>query len=375
MAGRAPPEGRSWARNLSNHMRDPLPIAFPRPGHYPPPMAQASEIQPKRVLIVRLGAIGDVVNALTLAAALKASIPAIHVGWLIHPLAEPLVRNNPCVDRVHRVPRKGLVSALPALRRELRAERYDLVVDLQRMLKSAVLARLAGAPRVLGYDRQRSKEGSWRLYGERIPAGPPRAHMVEQYREFARYLNCEGPVEHPLPAVGADSQAQAQEWLEPLGTTPPTVVHIGASKPQNRLEPERYADLIGGLLEEHAGGIVLTGGPGDGEDAAPARERWADHASFVDLLGRTDLPQLIAVYRRCGLFIGCDTGPMHLASAVGLPVVALFGPADPLRTGPWGDRHRVVRTPPACAEKALEPASMQDVSIQDVLRTVSKMDR
>ena len=338
-------------------------------------MAQRSVTQPRRVLIVRLGAIGDVVNALTLAAALKRQDPEVHVGWLTHPLAEPLLRDNPCVDRVHRLPRKGIIGALPALRRELRAERYDLVVDLQRMLKSAVLARLAGAARVLGYDRARSKEGSWRLYGERIPAGPARAHMVDQYAEFAHHLGCQGPVQHPLPPIPEALLGEVQQWLRPLGDKPPIAVHIGASKPQNRWEPERYAGLIEGLLEKHSGGIVLTGGPGDAADAAPTRERMAGEPRFLDLLGQTDLMQLMAVFTQCRLFIGCDTGPMHLASALDLPVVALFGPADPLRTGPYGDRHLVVRKTPATPATPLEPASMGDVSIQEVLRSVSKMAR
>ncbi|MDF1837552.1 MAG: glycosyltransferase family 9 protein [Planctomycetota bacterium] len=336
-------------------------------------MAHTSVTPPRRILIVRLGAIGDVVNALTLASALKRQNPTVHVGWLTHPLAEPLLRDNPCVDRVHSLPRKGMLGALPSLRRELRGERYDLVIDLQRLLKSAVLSRLAGAPRVLGYDRARSKEGSWILYGERIAPGPPRAHMVEQYAEFARHLGFQGPVRHPLPPIPQAVLQQVEEWLQPLGEDSPIVVHIGASKPQNRWEPARYAGLIEGLLAEHRGGIVLTGGPGDGADAAPTRQRMAGEPRFVDLLGRTDLMQLIGVFQRSRLFVGCDTGPMHLAGALGLPVVALFGPADPLRTGPFGHPHLVVRQPPAKRGTPLPSATMEDVSIQDALRAVSKL--
>jgi ADP-heptose:LPS heptosyltransferase len=323
---------------------------------------------------VRLGAIGDVVNALTLAAALKRRDPGIHLGWLIHPLAEPLVQGNPCVDRVHRLPRKGMLGALPALRRELRHEPYDLVIDLQRLLKSSILARLSGAQRVLGYDRSRSKEGAWLLYKERIPAGPARAHMVDQYAEFARYLGCSGPAVHPLPAPGTAAIQRANEWLGPLGDVPPVVVHIGASKPENRWAPERYAELVGELLDSGSRGVVLTGGPGDRADAGPTRERWGGHARFVDVLGETDLPELMAVFSRCRVFIGCDTGPMHLAAALGLPVVALFGPADPLRTGPYGPRHRVVRTPPANPGTPLPPARMESVPVRDVLDAVSKIE-
>ncbi len=343
-------------------------IAFPSTGHYPPfmPGKSSDPTRPQRILIVRLGAIGDVVNALTLASALKRQNPDAHLGWLIHPLSEPLVRDNPCVDTVHKLARKGMMRALPALRRELHQQRYDLVIDLQRMLKSAVLARLAGAPRVLGYDRGRCKEGAWMLYGERIPGGPPRNHMVDQYAEFASYLGCTGPVSHPLPPISDENQARAKGWLSGLGPNP-VVVHIGASKPENRWAPERYADLIEGLLEGQEAGVVLTGGPGDVEDAAPTRERLAGHPRFVDLLGQTSLPELMTVFSHCAQFIGCDTGPMHLASALGLPVIALFGPADPLRTGPYGPQHRVIRDPAAIAGAPLPPASIDSVSVQDIL--------
>ncbi|MFT4647434.1 MAG: heptosyltransferase-1 [Glaciecola sp.] len=338
-------------------------------------MPHSRQTPPRRILVVRLGAIGDVVNALTLAAALKRQDPGVHVGWLTHPLAEPLLRNNPCVDTVHRLSRKGMLGALPALRRELRAQKYDLVVDLQRLLKSAVLARLAGAPRVLGYDKARCKEGAWMLYGERIQPGPARAHMVDQYAEFAAHLGCHGPIEHPLPPLSEALLDQAHQWLKPLGPRPPVVVHIGASKPQNRWAPERYADLIEGLLQEHAGGVVLTGGPSDEQDAGPTRDRLSHHPGFVDLLGRTDLLQLMAVFSKCRLFIGCDTGPMHLANALGLPIVALFGPADPLRTGPYGPDHRIVRSPQAILGQPLEAASMSGVSPRDTLLAASEIIR
>ncbi len=329
---------------------------------------------PQRVLIIRLGAIGDVVNALTLAAAIKRQYPSVHVGWLTHPLAEPLLQGNPSVDTVHRLPRKGMLRALPALRRELKEQRYGLVIDLQRMLKSAVLARLSGAARVLGYDRGRCKEGAWLLYGEHIPSGPPRRHMVDQYGEFACFLGCSGPVTHPLPPIPTELQMRAVDWLSDLGTGP-VVVHIGASKPENRWAPERYADLIEGLLEKCQAGVVLTGGPGDEQDAAPTRDRLAGNPRFVDLLGQTSLPELMAVFSKCGLFVGCDTGPMHLASAVGLPVIALFGPADPLRTGPYGPQHRVIRQPPAPSGLPLPPACMQAVSVQDVIRAVEESEQ
>ena len=326
---------------------------------------------PRRVLFVRLGAIGDVVNALTVAAAVKDAAPTTETGWLVHPLSAPLVENNPAVDRVHRLPRKGWWSAWKALRAEVRGLGYDCVVDLQRMLKSAYLARSSGAPRLVGYDRARSKEGAWLFYKERIPRGPRYAHMVDQYAQFSALLTGSNHVRHPLPNLPSAALRWAERWQAP--DLAPIVVHIGASKPENRWKPARYAELVGGLLERSGRAVILTGGPGDRDDAAPTLAAHGAHPSFTGLVGDTDLYQLMALYRQTRLWIGCDTGPMHLAAALGVPVVALFGPADPRRTGPYGPAHRVLRGgkcwdgSPADLSRAIAPASMDQVSSSHTL--------
>ena len=116
---------------------------------------------PETVLVVRLGAIGDVTNALVFAAALKDASPRTRIGWVVHPLAQPLVEANPVVDRVHVWRRGAGPGELVRVLREVRSAGYELAVDLQRLQKSALLARFSGAKRVLGYDRARAKESSW----------------------------------------------------------------------------------------------------------------------------------------------------------------------------------------------------------------------
>jgi len=344
---------------------------------------------PERILIVRLGAIGDVINALTVATAIKDRAPGTEIGWMIHPLAEPLVRNHPAVDHVHVVPRQHWFRDRAQLRAEWRAMRYGLVIDLQRMLKSAFLARQVGAPRLLGYDRKRSKEGAWMLYKERIPSGPAHMHMVDQYAQFAEYLVGPGPVRHALPALeGAPDEWVGKLWAQAEWTsnTRPVVVHIGASKSENRWDPERYSELVQGLIEKQSAPLLLTGGPGDKADseaaasalqalepASPNRPHHSTPTRFINLVGTTDLLQLMAVLRRARLFIGCDTGPMHLAAAAGAPVLALFGPADPRRTGPYGRPNRVLRFPPASENGPLAPATMGAVSSLHTLKAALEM--
>jgi lipopolysaccharide heptosyltransferase II len=339
---------------------------------------------PERVLVVRLGAIGDVVNALAFATAVKDASPATRVGWVVHPLAEPLVRGHPSVDRVHLWPRNGGLGALRRAVAELRAERYGLAVDLQRIQKSALLARLSGAPRVLGYDRRRAKEASWIWTRERIAAGPPEAHMVEQYLAFARHLGIEAPARLLLPVDGA-AEAWAEEAVAEAGAAP-ALVNLGATKPANRWPGERFGTLAARIEDELGLPVFLTGSAADRETERGARAAPGGTGGVRSLVGRTSLLQLLALQRRARVFVACDTGPMHMAVAVGTPTVALFGPADPRRTGPYGavdaaDRdvpgpHRVVRERPPCSPCNLrrcdQPrhACMEDLSVARVLAAV-----
>jgi lipopolysaccharide heptosyltransferase II len=335
---------------------------------------------PGSVLAVRLGAIGDVVNALVFASAVKEHAPATRVGWVVHPLALPLVEGHPDVDRVHVWRRGGGARELARLVRQLRDERYEVAVDLQRLAKSASLARASGAPRVIGYDRGRAKEQSWLLTTERLtpPEGGP-THMVEQYLEFARHLGCPAPeARHRLPPDAA-AEAWAAEFVRELGGEP-VLLNLGASKPANRWAPERFGELAARLAAEDLGPCVLTGGPDDRAAADAALSAGARDAA-CDRVGATSLLQLAALARRARAMVTADTGPMHLAAAAGAPVVALFGAADPRRTGPWGGAgrgHEVLRVPPPCApcnaQLCDQPrhACMEDLTVELVLAALRR---
>ena len=297
---------------------------------------------PERVLIVRTGAIGDVANALVVANAIREAAPATRVGWVVHELAMPLIEDHPSVDRVHLWPRGSGLAGLRALLGELRAQRYGLALDLQRIAKSALVARLSGAPRVVGFDRARSKELAWLLPTERLNPRPDSRHRVESYLDVVQHLGLPVPrVLHRLP-LDARAAAWAEERVAAWGGAP-VLVHVGATKPPNRWPAERFGGLAGALTREPGGPVVLVGGP----DEVPAARRAMEAAGsgVHDLVGATDLRQLIELCRRARLVVSADSGPMHLAAAVGTRVLALFGPADPAATGPWGAQHRVLRAP------------------------------
>ncbi|MEO7153875.1 MAG: glycosyltransferase family 9 protein [Planctomycetota bacterium] len=301
---------------------------------------------PARILIVRLGALGDVVNGLALANALVRERPDVEIGWLSHELALPLLEGHPSIARVHLLPRGGGLGGLIRVVREVRSRGYDLVLDLQRLTKSALLARWSGAPRRIGFDRARTKEGSWIWLGEHVAAASALRPMAEQALDFARHLGIPEPrVELDL-ARDPDAERWAQSWTLQHGARL-VLLNIAATKPANRWPPVSWGLLARKLGLQPGLVVALSGGPGDRELARQVVESGAEGA--IDLVGATDLRQLIALQRRAALVISADTGPMHTAAAVGAPLIALFGAADERRTGPYGQLPGVLRTRPECA--------------------------
>ena len=301
---------------------------------------------PARILIVRLGALGDVVNALSLANALVRARADVELGWASHELAAPLLRAHPAVAHVHILRRGSGSRGWRELLAEIRARRYELALDLQRLTKSALLTRFSGAPRRIGFDRARCKESSWLWHAERIAPASSARPMAEQAMDFARHLGLEDArVDLGLPRPAA-AERWAEDWIA-AHAAGPVLLNLGATKPANRWPAPHWGRLAHRLSEELKRGVVLTGGPADIEVAARVRAHGG--ARTLDLVGKTDLLQLIALQRRAALVISCDSGPMHTAAAVGAPLLALFGAADERRTGPFGQPQSVLRLNPPCA--------------------------
>ncbi|MFT5151297.1 MAG: heptosyltransferase-1 [Planctomycetota bacterium] len=290
-----------------------------------------STLERPRIGIVKLGAIGDVVNSLPFVNRLRDAWPEAHITWCIAPLAHKLVVGHAAVDDFLilelRRPSQWFRHML-----ELRRARFDLVIDLQRIAKSGLVARISGAKRRLGFDRARSKESSWVFMTERIPPNDAPGVTVEQYLEFADHLGLPpSPTRWDLP----QSTYARSDQQEPL-----IVINPGASKEANRWPAVYWAELCRELVEEFGASIVVTGGA---EDRALASElQQQSGVALVDSCGQYSLKESAGLFAAADLFVGGDTGPLHMAVAVGTPVVALFGAADPARTGPHGQSSRVV---------------------------------
>jgi heptosyltransferase-1 len=333
-----------------------------------------------RLLIVRLGAMGDILHALPAVTALRLAHPDWHIGWVVEPRWQPLLKAGngelkagnreqgsgireergpamPVVDRLHFAPsrdwkRHPLSSntrrAIGALLRELRAAGYSAVLDLQGAIRSAVIARMTGCPRRIGEAAPREWPAHW-LFTERVVTQG--AHVIEQDVELASAVAGDALATSfandsslasfaPLLPIDPEAEAWCASWLAdtfPGAARPIALITPGAGWGAKRWPPERYATVAEGLAQRGLH-VVVNAGPGEEPLAATI-------ASGRAVPLTATLPQLIALTRRIALCISGDTGPLHLACALGRPVVGIYGPTDPSRNGPFGTRARVLRSP------------------------------
>ncbi len=311
-----------------------------------------------KILFVKLGALGDVINTLPLAVSLKKNIDAC-ITWLVEPLSFPIVNGHPSVDRVILFERKNWRRALPYVLSELRSECFDITLDLQRILKSAYFSMATRSSRRIGFDKGRCKESTWMFPFERIPRADAGRHMAVQYLDFARYLGVYDPVINwDIPVSGIIPFNLPEKYV---------VLNIGATKKAN-LWPEKYFSELAEMITSHFGiRSIITGGREDVISSESIAEKSGD--CVINLAGKTTIPELKEIIAGAELVVSCDTGPMHLAVALGRPVIALFGPSDPGRTGPlYGE---VIRKSQDCApcnkRNCDDPRCMRDISPRDVL--------
>jgi heptosyltransferase-1 len=331
------------------------------------------------ILLVKLSSLGDVIQTLPTLEALRSLYPQGHITWLVEDAHAPMLAGHPALDEVWPVPRirlgtsKGMgdLKEVFQVARRLQEKPFDLVIDLQGLLKSAVWVALARSDRKLGYDHTR--ELSYLALTERLAPFDPEAHAVWRYLNLARYLGA--PAEPPRFRLGF-TMSRDSGHLQSLETGRPVVIfHPGARWPTKLWPATHWAHLAEWLVREKGFQVAITGTPGDRELA----QEIADHteAPLRDLTGRTSLPELAAVLQQAHLAVTTDTGPMHLAAALGTPVAALFGPTAPWRTGPFGAGHEVVRLALPCIpcfrRQCPEPRCLIDLPVSAAREAVEKI--
>ena len=302
-----------------------------------------------RLLVIKPSSLGDIVHALPTVAALRRRFPSAQITWLVKREWAAVLEGNPDLDEVLALDLSP--KGWPAVWRAVRAGRFDTIVDLQGLLRSAVLGWISGAPVRIGFANGR--EGSPWFYTERVPVQSASMHAVDRYLLVARYLGAEmgevKPSDFPLPR-DAQAEARVEALLAMAGIQVGMVLvamNPSARWDTKRWSPESFAAVGDRLQQEGAARVVLIGGRD--ERHIGKQVMCAMRATPIDLMGQTTLKELIALLRRVRLFVTNDSGPMHLAAAVGTPVIALFGPTDPARTGPYGAGHTVLRSGVPCS--------------------------
>lgn len=291
---------------------------------------------PRRIGVVMLSALGDVVHALPVVTAIKRHAPGTHLTWILQPGPAALVRGHPAVDEILVFERRRGWRGFAALRRELRARPFDLLLDLQPYFKAGLITWMARAPIKLGLDFARSRDLNWLFTTHRI-APRPLGHIQDQFLE---YLDAIG-VPHGEPDWGlvpaAEEHAAARARL--AGVEGPLVGFVVAtSKPAKNWLPERYAEVAERLAAERGARCVLLGDTTPIEraaaDAILARTR-AIAAPPIDALG-AGLRVTLGLFDACDVVVSPDTGPFHICVAMNVPAVGLYGYTNPKRVGPYG---------------------------------------
>ncbi len=343
---------------------------------------------PSRILIIKLSALGDIVQTLPVLDALKKTWPQASVDWITGEVGAGLLEGHPLLDRVIVYPRKRLgrlaknplswphlTKEILGLKKELRLSRYDAALDLQGLFKSGIITILSGAKIKAGFDKGR--EFSHMFLNKRLPPYDPDKHAVLRYLDLARTLGAHTKdIRFPL-GISDTHRQMARDILGSLGIEPGRFVILipGTIWPTKRWVNSYFAELAVMINKGLGLKSVIVGGS---QDRAMGREieNFSKKAAR-DLTGKTDLKTLAAIFQLAKTAVSTDTGPMHLAAATGLRLVALFGPTAPWRTGPFGHGHKVIRRELGCSpcfkRRCQENLCMKEIGPKEVFQAVKEL--
>jgi lipopolysaccharide heptosyltransferase I len=342
-----------------------------------------------RLLIVRLGALGDIVHAIPVAAALRRAFPAARIDWLVGARHRDLLDLVPVIDRrlvwagggfaANDGGGRGRISEALAAIRELRQARYDVAIDLQGLLKSAVLARASGAARVLGFASTYLRERLARPFY--TDAYDPGCSDIYDARETRHVVQINLGLLQPLGLTAATAEFPIERVESGIARTISertagryAVLNPGAAWPNKRWPPTRFGAVAVALRDRHGLASIVTWGPG--EQGIAEQVVAASYGAAI-LTPPTSVADLVALARGASLMISGDTGPTHIATALGTPLVGIYGPTRPSRNGPWSPADVVVSRDRACRCLHLrrcrfETMCLMDVGVEEVLQAVER---
>lgn len=302
------------------------------------------------ILIIKMSSLGDVLHTLPFVAELRERFPQARLTWLVHPQFSGFVPDPPMVDEViyfdkvkfNKMSLGKKWSCFKEMRSLLHSRNFDLVIDMQGLFKSAVLAAISGCNNRIGYCEMREGSG---LVSKAITGAHAKDHVIERYLDVARYLGCAvKDIRFPLPDLQKEWQA-VQEKTEAVKE--PYVVLVPGARWETKKWPIEYFSELAEMILRDGKQVVLAGGP---EDTSLGSQITRLSPGVTDLTGKTGLRELGALIQHSTAYISGDTGPLFIAAAMKRPLIALYGPTRPDRTGPYGSSEAVIiRAPVSCA--------------------------
>ncbi len=325
----------------------------------------------KKILLVKLSSLGDVIHALPVLSALKGAFPEARIDWVVEEAASEILKGHPLLHRVVVWQRKRLFAGLKRIERnslqgwkaflkELRQESYDLIIDLQGLFKSGVLVGLARGRCKLGFANHR--EGSTFFYNLKMPPYDPDEHAVKRYLKVLSLLGLNSPeVSFPLPSL-----PEFRPLKEKFGLPARFAVFIPRARWSTKLWHVRGWQSLAQKFEEEGILPVFVGAQADRDYVKTI----LSEAPGLSLCGKTGLLELASLLKEASFIVSVDTGPLHLAAALGKKTVALFGPTAPWRTGPYGDGHRVIFKGLSCSpcfkKSCLKRRCLKEITPEEV---------
>ncbi|MFO7560246.1 MAG: lipopolysaccharide heptosyltransferase II [Desulfobacterales bacterium] len=344
------------------------------------------------ILIVKLSAIGDVIHTLPALNALRKRYPEAHITWLVEEDASSLIEGHKALNRVLISKRKRWARKLfsaswkPTLKevvafiRQLRDTEYDLIFDFHGLLKSGILIRLAKGKRKIGYGRGMAhQEHSYLFLNERIPPVSMDNHALMINMMMLKTVGIQiDEITYDLPVSSADHRA-VERLLQQhhIDLSNPVVAINPVAKWETKLwSNARFSELADRMIEQFNAQILFTGSGGDRKIVTDIISGMR-HTAY-DFSGQTTLKTLAALYEKVDFLVSTDTGPMHLSAAMGTPVVALFGPTAPWRTGPFGSIHKVIRMDLKCSpcfKRTCDTSEcMKRISVDQVMEGINSLE-
>lgn len=317
----------------------------------------------KNILIIKMSSLGDIIHALPSLYALRQCFPKARITWAVHESFAGILPGAPWIDEIYVIQRKKIkqIKYLRQVRKELHQKNFDLVIDLQMIAKSGLISFLSGCEDRIGYNDARECSG---IFSRAILGENTKGHIIEQLLDVIRYLGWQGTeIRFPLCEYKKELKIIETQLYE-LGVVGKYVLLVPGTRGENKKWPISYWGQLARKLADQKVYCIVSGTKTE-KPMADEICKIANSSFVLDFMGKTNLLELVALEKKAAVHISSDTGPLHIANAIGTPIIALFGPTLPYRSGPYGNKNSEVLL---AENPGHENTRMDTISVEDVFR-------